>query len=190
MSRLPVDPVAPSIRRMPRPVVVYVRVVERLGRAVGALAMVLTFVLAAILLEASVARLAFGTSHIWSVELAQFTMSAYYLLGGALSEQDAVHVRMDLFYSRLSPRAKLVMDCLTTPLVLVYLTFLFYGGIRSSLWAIENNQVNYTPWAPPMAPIKLIMTAGIKFFSSVALKLILLIKNFVSIMLFILQIVM
>lgn len=165
MSRAPADPpppaASPPVRRMPRPVVVYVRVVEGLGRAVGAVAMVLTFVLAAILLEASVARLAFGTSHIWSVELAQFTMSAYYLLGGALSEQDAVHVRMDLFYSRLSPRGRLWMDCVTAPFAIVYLGFLFYGGIRSSLWAIENNQVNYTPWAPPMAPVKLIMTAGI-----------------------------
>jgi TRAP-type C4-dicarboxylate transport system permease small subunit len=146
---------------MPRLVVAYVRVVDALGRAVGTVAMGLTFVLAAILLEASVARLAFGTSHIWSVELAQFVMSAYYLLGGALSEQDGVHVRMDLFYSRLSPRGKLLLDCLTAPVVLVYLGFLFYGGVRSSHWALVNNQVNYTAWAPPMAPVKMVMTAGI-----------------------------
>lgn len=149
------------VRRMPRPVVVYVQLVDRVGRAVGGVAMVLTFVLAGILLEASVARLAFGTSHIWSVELAQFTMSAYYLLGGALSEQDGVHVRMDLLYSRLSPLGKLWMDCLTAPLALVYLGFLFYGGVSSSHWALVNNQVNYTPWAPPMAPVKMVMTAGI-----------------------------
>ena len=148
-------------KRMPRAVVVYVRLVDRLGRAVGVVAMLLTFVLAGILLESSVARLAFGASHIWSVELAQFTMSAYYLLGGALSEQDGVHVRMDLFYSRLPPRGKLLADCLTAPLVLVYLAFLFYGGVSSSHWALVNNQVNYTAWAPPMAPIKIIMPAGI-----------------------------
>ncbi len=159
----PAHPADPVVRRMPRAVVVYVQLVDRLGRAVGGLAMLLTFVLAAILLEASVARLAFGTSHIWSVELAQFTMSAYYLLGGALSEQDAVHVRMDLFYSRLRPRTKLLVDVLTAPLVLVYLGLLFYGGIRSSHWALVNNQVNYTAWAPPMAPVKMVMTVGIGF---------------------------
>lgn len=156
-----IRPPTVGVRRMPRAVVVYVRLADRLGQAVGVVAMVLTFVLAGILLESSVARLAFGTSHIWSVELAQFTMSAYYLLGGALSEQDGVHVRMDLFYSRLSPRGKLLVDCLTAPLVLVYLAVLFYGGVSSSHWALVNNQVNYTAWAPPMAPIKIVMTAGI-----------------------------
>lgn len=148
-------------RPMPRPVVLYVRVVRRVGQAVGGLAMLGMYVLAAILLESTVARLAFGTSHIWSVELAQFTMSAYYLLGGALSEQDRVHVRMDLFYSRLSPRGRLILDCLTAPLGLVYLGSLFTGGASSSYWALVNNQVNYTAWAPPLAPVKMIMTAGI-----------------------------
>lgn len=149
------------VRRMPRAVVAYVRAVEGMGRAAGVVSMLLTFALAGILLEASLARLVFGVSHIWSVELAQFIMSAYYLLGGALSEQDKVHVRMDLLYSRLSPRAKLVMDCLTAPIPLFYLGFLLYGGVVSSQWALENNQVNFSAWAPPMAPVKIVMTAGI-----------------------------
>ena len=151
----------PIEARMPWFIVSYVRFVDRLGRGFGVVAMVLTYVLAGILLESSLARVLFGVSHIWSVEMAQFIMSAYYLLGGALSEQDDYHVRMDLFYSRLSPRWRVVLDCITAPIVIFYLFFLFVGGISSSRWAIVNNQVNYTAWAPPMAPIKIIMTVGI-----------------------------
>ena len=40
----------------------------------------------------------------WSIEMAQFVLSAYYLLGGAYSMQLDSHVRMDLLYGRLSPR--------------------------------------------------------------------------------------
>lgn len=150
-----------KVRKMPRLVVGYVRLVDRLGRVAGVFAMILTFVLAGILLESSLARVLFGVSHIWSVEMAQFLMSAYYLLGGALSEQDGYHVRMDLFYSRLSPKARVIVDCFTAPILVFYLVFLFVGGISSSYWAIIHNQVNYSAWAPPMAPIKIIMTVGI-----------------------------
>ena len=45
------------------------------------------------------------------------------------------------------------------------------GAIESSAWAVANDQVNYSPWAPPMAPIKIIMTIGIglMFFQTVAI---------------------
>lgn len=150
-----------AVRRMPRLIVAYVRFADSMGRAAGVLAMLLTFVLSAILLESSVARVAFGTSHIWSVELAQFVMAAYYTLGGAFSEQGDYHVRMDLFYSRLSPRARKIMDCVTAPILIFYLVFLLVGGIESTHWAIVHNQVNFSAWAPPMAPIKAVMTIGI-----------------------------
>lgn len=148
-------------RKMPRVITAYVRLVDGLGWVFGVFAMILTFVLLGLLVEASLARLVFGVSHIWSVEMAMFTMSAYYLLGGALSEQDDYHVRMDLFYGRLSPRARAIVDCVTAPLLIFYLASLFVGGISSSHWAVVNQQVNYSPWAPPMAPIKIIMTIGI-----------------------------
>ena len=159
----PQTPHEPSVvdRKMPRPVRAYVRVMDRVGYVVGIVAMVQAFVLMLLLVESSLARVVFGAAHISSVEMAQFVMSAYYLLGGALSEQDDYHVRMDLYYGRLSPKTRAIVDCFSGPLLLFYLLFLFIGGIESSTWAVVNDQVNYSPWAPPMAPIKIIMTVGI-----------------------------
>lgn len=148
-------------KRMPAPIRWYVKIVDKLGKGAGIVAMCLTFVLLGILVESSIARLFFGVSHIWSVEMAMFTMTAYYLLGGALSEQDNYHVRMDLFYSRLSPRGKAIIDSITGLCVIFYLFFLFTGAWENTKWAIEHKQVNFSAWAPPMAPIKIIMTVGI-----------------------------
>jgi TRAP-type C4-dicarboxylate transport system permease small subunit len=149
------------MKQMPRVIVAYVRFVDKVGQMVGVVAMILTFVLLGLLVESSVARLLFGVSHIWSVEMSMFTMTAYYLLGGALSEQDDYHVRMDLFYGRLSPRARSIMNCITGPALIFYLVFLFTGAVSNSHWAVVNKQVNYSPWAPPMAPVKIIMAIGI-----------------------------
>jgi len=41
------------------------------------------------------------------------------------------------------------------------MVFLLTGGISASKYALKYGQVNYTPWGPPLAPIKIIMTIGI-----------------------------
>jgi ABC-type phosphate transport system permease subunit len=53
------------------------------------------------------------------------------------------------------------MDAITIWLVIVFLAFLLLGGISSTEYALVNDQRNYTAWAPPLAPIKIIMTFGI-----------------------------
>lgn len=157
----PGSEVGAGAKKFPGFIRAYVRFIDKLGLKVGLGAMVLNFVLLGFLVESSVARLVFGVSHIWSVEMAMFTMSAYYLLGGALSEQDDYHVRMDLVYSRFSPRGRAILDLITSPMLFFYVGALFVSAVGSTQWAIKYNQVNYSPWAPPMAPIKIIMTIGI-----------------------------
>lgn len=123
--------------------------------------MLLIFVLMGILLYSSTSRTFFNTSHIWAVEMAQFMLAAYYLLGGGYSMQLDSHVRMDLLYSRWSPRGQALADALTSGFLLFYLVFLLVGGLSSTIYAIQYDQKNYSSWAPPLAPIKIIMTIGI-----------------------------
>lgn len=146
---------------MPNAVKIYVRYVEAVNRVIGRLMMYFIFVLMGILLLSSISRTLFNVSYIWVVEMAQFSMAAYYLLGGGYSMQLDSHVRMDLLYSRWSPRGRAIADCITTLFLLFYLVFLFVGGVSSTQYALQYGQVNYSAWAPYMAPIKIIMTIGI-----------------------------
>jgi TRAP-type mannitol/chloroaromatic compound transport system permease small subunit len=123
--------------------------------------MYLLIVLMGMLLFASISRGAFDTSYIWSVEMAQFVLVAYFLLGGGYSMQLDSHVRMDLLYSQWSPRRQALADALTSGFLIFYLLFLLIGGISSTLYAITYGQKNYSSWAPPLAPIKIIMCIGI-----------------------------
>jgi len=45
--------------------------------------------------------------------------------------------------------------------LIFYMTLLLYGALSSTQYAIEYGQKNYSSWAPPMAPIKIVMTFGI-----------------------------
>jgi len=146
---------------MPKAVVVFVRSVDAVNTVVGKFSMYLVFGMMGILLFESISRTLFDQPHIWVVEMAQFTMAAYYLLGGGYSMIMRGHVRMDLLYGRWSPKRKAIMDVITTPVMIFYLIFLLIGGLSSIEYAVTYGQTNYTPWAPPLAPIKIIMTLGI-----------------------------
>lgn len=146
---------------MPKAVILYVRYVDKTNRAVGRFAMYIVFAMMGILLFESVSRTAFRQPHIWVVEMAQFMMAAYYLLGGGYSMILDGHVRMDLLYGRWSAKRQAMADAVTVFFLIFYLAFLLFGGISSIEYALEYGQTNYTPWAPPLAPIKIIMAIGI-----------------------------
>lgn len=146
---------------MPKPIRLYVRYIDAFNGWVGRFAMQLIFVLAAVLLYATGSRLFLGVPVNWALEMSQFLLSAYYLLGGAYSLQLNAHVRMDLLYGRLSPRSRATTDAVTILFVIFYLVVLFYGGWSSTDYAITYSQKNYTSWAPLLWPIKVVMTIGI-----------------------------
>jgi len=146
---------------MPKPLISFVRFVETINRGVGKFSMYGVFAMGGVLLYESFSRTIFDKPHIWTVEVAQFLMAAYYLLGGGYSMILEGHVRMDLLYGRWSKQRQALADVLTGPILIFYLVFLLVGGISSIHYAVIYKQVNYTPWAPPLAPIKIIMAIGI-----------------------------
>lgn len=148
-------------QKMPKAIKLYVRYVDAVSYRVGRFAMYLIFAMIGILLFSSISRTAFNVPHIWVVEMAQFVMAAYYLLGGGYSMRLDGHVRMDLLYGRWSERGRAIADTLTGGFLIFYLVFLLVGGISSVEYALAYGQKNYTPWAPPLAPIKIIMAIGI-----------------------------
>ena len=146
---------------MPRVIRSYVRWVDAINRRIGRSVMYLIFFMMGILIYSTIARIFFGVSPIWVVEMAQMTMAAYYLVGGGYSMQLDAHVRMDLLYGRWPPRRQAFSDTLTAVFLIFYLVILLYGGVSSAHYALEYDQRNYSAWAPLMAPIKVIMACGI-----------------------------
>ncbi|QDL91899.1 TRAP transporter small permease subunit [Paroceanicella profunda] len=145
---------------MPAVLLAYIRWVERVNRVIGRAAMYLIFAMMGILLWSSVSKGFFQPS-LWTLEMAQFVMVGYYILGGPYSMQLGDHVRMDLLYGRWSPRAKAWADGITCLCLIVYLALLFYGAVSSTSYALQYGERSYSSWRPYMAPIKLVMCVGI-----------------------------
>jgi TRAP-type mannitol/chloroaromatic compound transport system permease small subunit len=134
----------------------YVRLVERLNYRVGRVAMYLLFVLIGILLYSSFSKV-FLQPALWTLEMAQFTMVAYFFMGGPYAMQMGSDVRMDLFYANWTPRTRAWVDAVTVLFLMFYLGVVLYGGIGSLSYAIEYGETNPTAWRPYTWPIKLLM---------------------------------
>jgi len=145
---------------MPRAIKTYVRTVDAINRVIGHVAMYLIFAMLGVLFYSSISK-QFFTPSIWTLEMAQFSMVAYYLLGGAYTLQTDDHVRMDLLYSRWSERTRARVDAVTDLCLIFYLLLLIYGGYSSTEYALKYAEESYSSWAPYMAPIKIIMVVGI-----------------------------
>ncbi len=139
----------------------YIRHIDRMNRAIGRVVMYGIFVMMAILLWSSVSKTFFVPS-LWTLEMAQFAMVAYYMLGGPYSIQMGSNVRMDLFYGDWSDWRKAQIDALTIFFLLVYLVFLLWGGWDSLMYSLKyGGERSPTAWRPYLWPIKSIMVIGI-----------------------------
>lgn len=139
----------------------YVGFVDRINRWIGRAVMYGIFVMMGILLWSSISKTFFLPS-LWTLEMAQFAMVAYYILGGPYALQMGSNVRMDLLYGEWSDRRKAQVDAITVLFLITYLVFLLWGGWDSFAYSLKyGGERSPTAWRPYIWPIKAIMLTGI-----------------------------
>ncbi len=168
----------------------FVAVVDRFNHGLGRIMMWGIFALMGVLLWSTWTKFT-GAPSLWTLEMAQFVMVGYYILGGPYAMQMGSNVRMDLFYGEFSPRRKAAFDAVTVLFLLTYLGFLLWGGIGSTAYSLGHftgepfsffaeltgaffsggseaagevmghMETSNSVWRPPLWPIKLVMCVGI-----------------------------
>jgi TRAP-type mannitol/chloroaromatic compound transport system permease small subunit len=113
----------------------YVSIVDAVNRRIGRVMMYGIFMMVAILLWSSISKTFFLPSR-WTLEVAQFAMVAYYILGGPYSIQLGANVRMDLFYGEWTTRRKAQVDAITVLFLMTYLGVLLYGAFDSTAYSL------------------------------------------------------
>ena len=146
---------------MPKIISIYINIVDTICEKVGRFVMYWVFFMMFLLILSFITRNIINFPLMWIIEMAQFTITAYYLLGGGYSMLTDDHVRMDLFYGKLSNKGKAKMDIFTSFFLIFYLIILFMGSITSLIYTIETKQKLFTAWAPYVWPIKTLMLIGI-----------------------------
>jgi len=146
---------------MPRVLANYVRYIDAMNRKVGVGVGYIIFVIIGILLAEAIRRYAFNSPTVWSIEISQFLFGAYFIIGGGYALLSGGMVRMDILYSRWSPRKRAIIDAA------MFVFFVIYIG--ATLWATTDHAITSTimgqhsgsPWRPPLYPIKITVGIGI-----------------------------
>lgn len=135
----------------------YVRWVDRISDYVGYLAASLIFLMGGTLMFDAFTRNVIDMPVHWAIELTQFTLAAYYFMGGAFTLKNDSHVRMDLWYSTLSERGRAWLDLVTSACLIFYLGVMLAGSISSLQYAIATDERRFSIWNPSVIPIKALM---------------------------------
>ncbi len=139
----------------------YIRVIDALNYRIGRVMMYGIFVMMGILLWSSVSKTFFVPS-LWTLEMAQFAMVAYYMVGGPYAIQMGSNVRMDLLYGEWTDSRKAQTDAITVLFLITYLIFLLWGGWESLMYSLSyGGERSPSVWRPYLWPIKSIMVFGI-----------------------------
>ena len=164
-----------------RALLAFSRAVDGMNRVIGLVVMYGVFVLMGILLWSSISK-TFSLPSLWTLEMAQFAMVSYYMLGGPYALLAGGHVRMDLFYGSWSLRRKATIDVITVLFLIFYLGVLLYGALGSTAYSlgywgsapleffaglvtgaeeVGRMERSSTAWRPYIWPVKAIMIVGL-----------------------------
>ena len=138
----------------------YVSAVDAINAWLGRIVMYGIFVLIGILLWSSISK-AFFVPSLWTLEMAQFALVTYYILGGPWCLQRGSDVRMDLLYSTWTDRQRAWVDAFTVLFLIFFLGVLLYGAVDSTVYALAYDERSYSSWRPYMWPIKIIICIGL-----------------------------
>ena len=139
----------------------FIKYVDAFNYRIGRVAMYGIFVMMGILLWSSISKIFFNPS-LWTLEMAQFCMVGYYMLGGPYSIQMGSNVRMDLLYGEWDNHRKAQVDAITIIFLIIYLIFMIWGGWESFMYSLSyGGERSSSIWRPYIWPIKLIMLFGL-----------------------------
>jgi len=133
--------------------------IDRISTLVGQAASWLIVGLTLMISYEVFSRYALGTPHAWVFDASNMLYGALFMLGGAYTLAKRGHVRGDILYGFLAPRAQATID------LLLYLVF-FFPGVIALAWAgidffevslAQNEHSSIAADGPPVYPFKAVI---------------------------------
>ncbi len=133
----------------------YCDLVDRVNSGIGRFWALAIFGVTLAVLYEVVSRSVFGQGTLWSNETTVYLSAVAYLIGGGYALAHRRHVRIDLIYERLPPRARAILDLFTFVFFLLYAGALIWVGTTMGWTSFLQGEGTGTPWNPPIWPVKL-----------------------------------
>lgn len=138
----------------------FLSAIDTLNQWVGFTVSYVVLIVLAITLIEVIARFVFNYPTLWAHETVAHFYGFYIIIGGGYVLLHKAHIRVDVFWSRLSPRKQAIIDLVTCGFVFLFLGVLFWFSSKYAGYAIQIREHSITPFAPPLYPLKITMAIG------------------------------
>ena len=128
--------------------------VDRINSWIGRFWALAIFGVTLAVLYEIISRSAFGQGTLWSNETTIYLSAAAYVIGGGYALAHRRHVRIDVIYERLSPRARAKLDLFTFIFFFIYVGALIWVGSTMAWTSFLQSEGTGTPWNPRIWPVK------------------------------------
>ena len=137
----------------------FCRLIDRLSGAVGVLAAWLVVPLILALCWEVFARYVMNAPTIWAYEIGYLLTGSSWLLGMAYALSRGAHIRVDVLTTRMSERAKALVDVVLYALIVLpfaaWLVFALEGRVAAALKSGERS--GQSAWNPAVWPFRLVI---------------------------------
>ena len=138
-------------------------IVEQAGKTIRWLCVVLVLVMA----YEVTTRYGFNAPTMWAYESCIMIGAAIYSIAWSYTHRHDAHIRVDIFYMRLSPKGKAIVDVAGDLIFLFPLVIILIGISSAWTWRawLTSEVMAETYWYPPSAPLRTVVTLGFCLFA-------------------------
>jgi TRAP-type mannitol/chloroaromatic compound transport system permease small subunit len=135
------------------------RYIDKISQWTGILCVWIVIPLMAVVIYEVVMRKIFNAPTGWGYDTCWMLYSVQFMIGGAYTLLHKGHIRIDILYNILSPRAKLIFDTVLYAVVVLFVMVLFtWAGFKFAAYAWSTGEkLSTTNWFFPSGPSKTII---------------------------------
>ena len=137
-----------------------VEAMDQISKIFGWLGSPLPFLCGLMIVYEIIMRTVFHSATVWAAELTAMLCATCYFFGGAWNIRIDGHVRVDILYSRFSPRVRAGVNCLNFVLFTLYILIMLKFIWNYMIQSIYLNESMHTLWDPYLWPLKIVMFVG------------------------------
>jgi TRAP-type mannitol/chloroaromatic compound transport system permease small subunit len=134
--------------------------IDRFNQAIGTYVAYWAVIAVFVYYYEVLARYVFNSPTNWVHESMFLMFGMQYLYCGAYAYREDSHVRVDVFYAKLSPRGRAMADIVTSLFFFIFTGTMFWTGMRFALDAIGVGEHSFTEWGVQYWPVKLALPIG------------------------------
>ncbi|MBW1887035.1 MAG: TRAP transporter small permease subunit [Deltaproteobacteria bacterium] len=108
-----------------------------------------------------IARYLFNSPTVWAAQILSLIFVALVVIGGGHVLRQDGHVRMDVFYGRLSPRGRAISDLCTFIVFLIFTTLLAWQTIDMAMESVKIREASWSAFKGPIYPKKIALALGV-----------------------------